>query len=98
MAKRSGRPKKYGDEFRNALLAKIGTTPPDGLARWDCPSLARELKAASKNTVWKCLSKEGIHLERQRTWCVSTDPEFAEKAADIVGLYLNPPENAIVIC
>ena len=91
-------PKVYGDEFRNNVLAKIGTEPPDGLARRDCPALARELKAASRNTVWKCLSGEGIHLERQRTWRVSADLEFAEKAADIVGPCLNPPENAVVIC
>ena len=80
----AGSPKKYGNEFRDALLAKIGTKPPDGLARRDCPALARELKA-SENTVWKCLSKEGIHLERQGTRRVSAVPEFAEKAADIAG-------------
>jgi transposase len=44
------------------------------------------------------LKKEGIHLNRQRSWCISTDKEFAAKAADIVGLYLSPPMNAIVIC
>ena len=43
------------------------------------------------------LAQGGIALTRQRSWCVSTDPEFAAKAADIVGLYLNPPENALVI-
>src|SRR6266705_1796896 len=36
-------------------------------------------------------------LERQRSWCVSTDPEFTAKAGDIVGLYLNPPQNALVL-
>jgi hypothetical protein len=41
--------------------------------------------------------KEGICLQRQRSWCVSTDKEFAAKAADIVGLYLNPPEKALVV-
>ena len=46
------------------------------------------------NTV---LRKEGICLARQRSWCVSTDPEFTAKAADIVGLYLNPPQNALVL-
>jgi len=42
--------------------------------------------------------RHGIHLQRRRSWCVSTDPEFARKAADIVGLYLDPPENALVLC
>ena len=43
------------------------------------------------------LRKFGISLQRRRSWCVSTDPQFAAKAADVVGLYLEPPENAIVI-
>ena len=47
--------------------------------------------------VWRVLRKEGIQLRRRRSWCVSTDPQFATKAADIVGLYLNPPENALVL-
>jgi hypothetical protein len=43
------------------------------------------------------LRKEGIYLQRLRTWCVSTDPEFAPKAAEVIGLYLNPPLNALVL-
>src|ERR1019366_385061 len=39
-----------------------------------------------------------ISLRRRRTWCLSTGPAFAQKAADIVGLYLDPPENALVLC
>lgn len=58
--------------------------------------LASHLKV-SKDAVWRLLRKEGIALSRQRSWCVSTDPEFVPKAADIIGLYLNPPENAIVL-
>jgi len=48
--------------------------------------------------VWAVLRKHGISLQRRRSGCISTDPEFACKAADIVGLYLDPPENAVVIC
>jgi transposase len=44
------------------------------------------------------LQRHGIHLQRRRSWCISTDPEFVPKAADVVGLYLSPPENAVVIC
>ena len=51
----------------------------------------------SVHAVWRVLRREGICLQRQRSWCVSTDKEFAAKAADIVGLYLNPPEKALVI-
>jgi transposase len=46
--------------------------------------------------VWRILRKEGISLQRQRSWCVSHDVDFVSKAANIVGLYLNPPKNAIV--
>ena len=52
----------------------------------------------SSHHVWRVLKKHGIQLQRKHSWCVSTDPEFAQKAADIVALYLDPPENAIVIC
>jgi hypothetical protein len=43
------------------------------------------------------LRKEGVCLQRQRSWCVSTDKQFAAKAADVIALYLNPPEKALVI-
>ncbi len=93
---RPGKPKTYGKAFRDQLLAKLDTTPPEGLARWDCPTLAEELKA-SQHAVWRALKKEGIYLHRARSWCISTDPEFTEKSANIIGLYLNPPLNALVI-
>jgi transposase len=44
------------------------------------------------------LRTRGIQLERRRSWCISTDPEFARKAADVVALYLDPPETAVVFC
>ena len=44
------------------------------------------------------LRKDGIQLQRTRSWCISTDKEFVAKSTDIIGLYLNPPENALVIC
>lgn len=96
-AQRTGKPVQYGDAFRRLVLDTLGTPPPDGLARWDGPTLASKLNL-SVDAVWRLLRKEGIQLARQRTWCVSTDPEFTAKAADIVGLYLAPPQNAVVIC
>ena len=93
---RAGKPRQYSDKFRNELLATLELPPPPGQAQWDGPALAQELNA-SKDAVWRVLRKERICLSRQRSWCVSTDPEFAAKAADIVGLYLNPPLNALVI-
>lgn len=95
--KRSGKPIIYGDDFRSLVLSKLSEKPPNGLATWDGPTLAEELKI-SVDAIWRLLRKEGIQLSRQRTWCVSSDPDFTAKAAEIVGLYLDPPENAIVIC
>jgi transposase len=95
-APRSGKPIIYGDEWKKTVLEKLDEKPPNNQARWDGPTLASELHT-SEDAVQRFLQKEGIQLARMRTWCISTDPEFAAKAADIVGLYLSPPENAIVI-
>lgn len=93
---RSGKPRRYTEEFRKQVLATVEMPPPRGQASWDGPAVATHLHA-SVHAVWRVLRKEGICLSRQRSWCVSTDPEFAAKAADIVGLYLNPPEQALVL-
>ncbi len=86
----------YGESFRNRVLATLESPPPPGQATWDGPGLAA-VAGGSVHAVWRVLRKEGICLQRQRSWCVSTDKEFAAKAADIVGLYLNPPEKALII-
>jgi transposase len=93
---RSGKPPVYGVAFRARVLKTLEEPPPKGQAQWDGDSLAARL-GSSADAVWRVLRKEGICLQRHRSWCVSTDPQFAAKAADIVGLYLNPPENAIVV-
>ena len=94
---RSGRPSKHIKPLKEQVVELLGKEPPGGLARWDGPSLAGRL-GVSVHSVWAVLRKEGIHLQRQRSWCISTDKDFAVKAADIVGLYLSPPLNAVVIC
>jgi transposase len=93
---RSGKPVKYDVAFRNRVLALLEQPPPPGQSRWDGPAVAERL-GSSVHAVWRILRREGIHLQRQRSWCVSTDKEFAVKAADVVGLYLNPPLNAVVL-
>lgn len=93
---RSGKPVKYDVAFRNRLLALLEEPPPPSMSHWDGPAVAERLKS-SVYAVWRVLRREGIHLQRQRSWCVSTDKEFAPKAADVVGLYLNPPLNAVVL-
>jgi transposase len=93
---RSGAKPIYGADFRNRVLAQLEQPPPSGQVCWDGPAVAAALNS-STHAVWRVLRNEGICLQRQRSWCVSTDKEFAVKAADIVGLYLNPPEKALVI-
>src|SRR5487761_1510887 len=93
---RSGKPPTYDAAFRNRVLALLEQPPPAGLAHWDGRSVAEKL-GASVYAVWRVLRREGIYLQRLRSWCVSTDKEFAPKAAEVVGLYLNPPLNAVVL-
>ncbi len=96
-APRPGAKPRYGPEFRKQVLETLEKPPPKGQATWDGAAVAKVLHS-SAHAVWRVLRKEGICLQRQRSWCVSTDKEFAAKAADIVGLYLDPPTNALVIC
>lgn len=93
---RSGKPPVYDAGFRDRVLALLEQPPPTGLGHWDGRAVAAAL-GASVHAVWRLLRREGIYLQRLRTWCVSTDPEFAPKAAEVVGLYLNPPLNALVL-
>jgi transposase len=93
---RPGKKPKYGEELRRRILRQLELPAPAGLAGWDGGSLASAL-GVSDAAVWRVLRKEGIQLRRHRSWCVSTDPQFAAKAADIIGLYLDPPDNALVL-
>lgn len=94
---RSGRPAVYKEHFKKVILGKLGEAPPEGFGQWDGVLLSRET-GYSKHAIWRLLRSQRIALARKRTWCVSTDPEFAAKAADVVGLYLAKEEKALVIC
>src|SRR5450759_2294146 len=96
-APRSGAPGRYSEETERRILAQLDEPVPGGETVWTARLLARALGDVSEDHIWRVFRKHGIHLQRRRSWCVSTDPEFAAKAADIVGLYLAPPENALVI-
>ena len=94
---RSGKPPKYvPSELRERIFRQLELPVPQGQSSWGGATLAQAL-SVSNDTVWRILRKEGIQLQRMRSWCVSTDPEFAVKAADIIGLYLGAPSNAIVL-
>lgn len=93
---RAGRPTAYGPAAEERILTKLDEDPPDGYGSWNGSLLAKALDLPA-HQVWSMLRKHGIQLQRRRSWCISTDPEFAPKAAEIVALYLKPPENAIVL-
>ena len=95
---RKGRPSIYDQATEKRVLALLDEPPPEGYGKWSGPVVAQALGDVSVDQVWRVLRKYDISLERRRSWCISTDPEFVPKAADIVGLYLNPPQNALVLC
>lgn len=96
-APRSGKPAKYDQSTDKRVLALLDQPAPKGYAQWNGRLLAEALPGVSKDQVWRILRRHDICLERRRSWCITTDPEFGPKAADVVGLYLNPPENALVL-
>lgn len=97
-APRSGKPPVYDAATRQRILRALDQPPPPGYARWNGGLLARRLKDVSEHQIWRVLREQAISLERRRSWCISTDPCFAQKAADVVGLYLDPPHHAMVLC
>jgi transposase len=97
-APRSGKPNKYTEATERRVLKMLDQAPPKGFSQWNGKLLAEALKDVSEDHIWRILRRRGIQLQRRRSWCITTDPEFGPKAADVVGLYLNPPEKAVVIC
>ena len=97
-APRPGKPKVHDQATEKGILRLLDTDPPSGYSQWNGHLLAGALKDVSDDQVWRVLRKHKVQLQRRRSCCISTDPGFAQKAADIVGLYLRPPENAVVVC
>ena len=97
-ADRTGRPATYDETTVKRVMALLDEPPPAGYGKWSGPLVAQALGDVSDAQIWRILREYQISLMRKRSWCISTDPEFGPKAADIVGLYLNPPENALVLC
>ena len=94
---RSGKPRRYDASTEKRLLKQLDQPPPAGQNTWTGHLLAQVLGDVTEDQVWRVLRRQGISLRRRRSWCISTDPAFAPKAADIIGLYLEPPENALVL-
>ena len=89
---------KYGDETGRRILAVLDRPPPDGYANWSGPLIVRALGDVHVQYVWRFLRAHKIDLSGRKSWCVSNDPAFAAKAAEIIGLYMAPPDNAIGHC
>jgi transposase len=89
---------KYTAETDKRILAVLDGPVPVGYARWTGPLIAGTLGDVDVQYVWRFLRAHKIDLSARKSWCESNDPDFAAKAAEIVGLYLAPPENALVIC
>lgn len=94
---RPGGPRSVTDEQVASLIRRTLQTKPKDATHWSCRSIAPETKL-SKSTVNRIWRAFGIQPHRQKHFKLSTDPFFVEKVRDIVGLYLNPPDKAMVLC
>ena len=79
------------------VLAAIKEGPRDGSTHWSCRKLARHLHV-SKDTVQRILAQADVRPHRLERYMASDDPDFETKAADVIGLYLTPPQHAAVFC
>ena len=96
-AARSGKPSIHFAHTRQKVVTTVCGIPPKGLSRWSVRTLANKLKL-SKSFVHGVLVEHDLHPHRLRTFNFSPDPQFEEKLLEVVGLYMNPPQNALVLC
>ena len=94
---RSGRPRSIADEKIMAVVNDTLQRKPEAATHWSVRSMEKE-SGVSKSTVHRVWNAFGLKPHRQKHFKLSNDPFFVEKLRDIVGLYLSPPENAVVLC
>jgi putative transposase len=92
-----GRPRTVSDEQVAQLINTALQSKPEGRTHWTRRSLAKHT-GISSTTVHRYMSLFGLQPHRSKSFKLSTDPFFIEKVRDIVGLYLNPPDHALVLC
>jgi transposase len=94
---RPGRPRTVTDAQVEEVIVKTLESTPRDATHWSTRSLAAEvgLTQTAVSRIWRAF---GLQPHRQETWKLSKDPQFIEKVRDVVGLYLNPPERAVVLC
>lgn len=97
-ASRSGKPPIITAAQKAAVLQKACEKPPGGYTNWSQRRIAKEI-GLSQSKVHQILKQADLKPHKTEYWCgKSPDPEFESKMLQIVGLYMNPPENALVLC
>lgn len=94
---RPGKPRTITDEQVEEVIVKTLESTPKDATHWSTRSLAREV-GLTQSAVLRIWQAFGLQPHRQETWKLSKDPQFVAKVRDVVGLYLNPPERAVVLC
>ena len=94
---RPGRPRTVTDEQVEAVITRTLESAPADATHWSTRSLAGELglSQSAVSRIWRAF---GLQPHRQDAWKLSKDPQFIDKVRDVVGLYLDPPERAVVLC
>jgi transposase len=94
---RPGRPRTIDDQMVEEVIVRTLETTPKDATHWSTRSLAAELglSQSAVSRIWRAF---GLQPHRAETWKLSRDPQFIEKVRDVVGLYLDPPERAVVLC
>lgn len=95
-APRSGRPVTLSHKQLNRVFSEV-TKPPQSRSRWSCRSMARHA-GVSKSRVQQLWARNDLKPHQTKTFKVSNDPQFETKFWDVIGLYLNPPHKAVVLC
>jgi putative transposase len=95
-APRPGKPRVYGPEVRIKVAAEA-CKPPEGQTQWSTRDLAKHIGGISHVAVHRILSAERIKPHLYKMWKDSSDPDFTSKMIEVVGLYMDPPENAVVL-
>ena len=95
---RPGRPRTIADDqVEQVIVATLERPPPDHDTHWSTRSMARQvgMSQSAISRIWRAF---GLKPHLEQTWKLSADPQFIDKVRDIVGLYLDPPERALVLC
>jgi transposase len=94
---RPGRPRTLTDEMVEEVITKTLESTPTDATHWSTRAMAAEvgLNQTAVSRIWRAF---GLQPHRQDSWKLSKDPQFVDKVKDVVGLYLNPPERAVVLC